>query len=133
MCVNYDWSEFLRLAESLESSPDCPGPPEAALRSATSRAYYAALQLACSFARSEGFELSGQDSIHRDVPRHFRDTGTADPTRLLIATNLKRLHKQRIKADYRDVFSGTCRALASMAVNRAKGIEQKLISLRQRS
>jgi uncharacterized protein (UPF0332 family) len=40
--MSFDWADYLRLAESLVSNPNAPGPEEAALRAAISRAYYAA-------------------------------------------------------------------------------------------
>ena len=53
--MSFNWTEFLTFAEALQADPDSPGPPEAALRSAASRAYYAAFHRALDVAIKEGF------------------------------------------------------------------------------
>lgn len=98
--MSFDWTDFLALAEALESAPDLPGPPEAALRSAVSRAYYAAFHCAMNVASEEGFDPSGSGSDHRNVPLHFRRHKTND-TRCKIALELDRLRDNRRKADYK--------------------------------
>jgi hypothetical protein len=40
--MSFDWADYLKLAEALTQAPTVPGPEEAALRAAMSRAYYAA-------------------------------------------------------------------------------------------
>lgn len=35
----FDWADYLKFAEALQANPEAPGPREAALRAATSRAY----------------------------------------------------------------------------------------------
>ena len=99
--MTFDWIQFLELAEALESDPDSPGPREAALRSAASRAYYAAFNLAADFACGEGFvpQYSGAD--HSRVRAHFRNHGSPCRVRGHISTQLGRLYKQRCEANYR--------------------------------
>lgn len=53
--MSFDWIDYLSFATELLSDPDTPGPPEAALRSAASRAYYAAFHAALTFAQAEGY------------------------------------------------------------------------------
>ena len=48
--MSFEWTEFLTLAEALYSAPGSPGPVEAAMRSATGRAYYAAFNCAVELA-----------------------------------------------------------------------------------
>jgi hypothetical protein len=40
--MSFNWSDYLLLAEAMTKKPNTPGPKEAALRAAVSRAYYAA-------------------------------------------------------------------------------------------
>lgn len=48
--MSFDWVDFLALADALVRDPNSPGPEEASLRSASSRAYYAAFCSARDFA-----------------------------------------------------------------------------------
>ena len=69
--MRFDWTEFLTLAEALRAAPGSPGPPEAALRSAASRAYYAAFHSALIFARREGFAPSFLKDDHKEIRAYF--------------------------------------------------------------
>jgi hypothetical protein len=52
--MSFNWSDFLTLADALPRNPSSAGPEEASLRSAISRAYYAAFCGARDFARDKG-------------------------------------------------------------------------------
>jgi uncharacterized protein (UPF0332 family) len=100
--MSFDWSEFLKLADELLKNPNSPGPKEASLRSATSRAYYAAFCCARNFARdNENFTPYNNAQDHREIRNHFRQRGGR--VRRKIATDLNRLRDNRNKADYNDV------------------------------
>jgi len=100
--VSFDWKEYLELAEGLHASPDVPGPVNASLRAAVSRAYYAALHSARVFAEQEGFHPSDLQSIHQSVPRYFRHERTEQGESRKIAKWLDDLRGRRIDADYED-------------------------------
>lgn len=126
--MSFDWTEFLTLAEALKSAPDSPGPPEAALRSSVSRAYYAAFHYAMNVAREEGFTPSGSGDDHKNVPRHFRRHKT-NGTRRKIALELDRLRDNRRKADYEDTLSSRAEYLAHLTISMAKNVLNNLNSL----
>lgn len=96
----FNWKDFLTFAENIKASPDTPGPQEAALRSAVSRAYYAAFQAALEFSVSEKFlpQWSGED--HFAVRRYFQQYAPKSSVRSKIALELQRLYDNRRKADY---------------------------------
>ena len=48
--MSFEWADYLKLAAALAEEPDSLGPEEAALRSAASRAYYAAFCASRNFA-----------------------------------------------------------------------------------
>jgi hypothetical protein len=99
--MSFDWTQFLDFAKALEGSPDAPGPREAALRSAISRAYYAAFHYALERANTEGYAASGTGTDHSGVREHFQ-SHRPDRRRARIAVDLSRLYEHRIRADYRD-------------------------------
>ena len=72
--MSFNWADYLRFAESLVSTPSSPGPEEAALRAAISRAYYAAFCSARNLAESRGEMTRARRSTdHRLVIDHFQD------------------------------------------------------------
>ena len=127
--MSYDWAEFLKLAESLESDPDSPGPREAALRSAASRAYYAAFHHALDHAIKEGFSPAYTGDDHKRVQAHFRRYSPPSKVRSKIAQELDRLLAGRHKADYRNEIGKRPESLASHAIGMARRIIQNLKSL----
>lgn len=126
--MSYDWIEFLQLAESMESSPDSPGPREAALRSAASRAYYAAFHRALEYAIKEGFSPAYTGDDHKRVQAHFRRSSPPSKARRRIALELDRLLAERHKADYRNDIGKRPESLASHAIGMARRIIQNLRS-----
>lgn len=126
--MSFDWADYLQLAKSLYASPDSPGPEEAALRSATSRAYYAVLHLATQFAQAEGYlpTFSGDD--HQGISRHFRQS-SANRTRKKIAADLDRMRKSRNQADYDPMLAQSPRAMADLTIKRAETLVETLKSL----
>ena len=126
--MSFDWGEFLQFAKGLNSDPMVPGPQEAALRSATSRAYYAAYHSALDVAKAEGFypRSGGQD--HYNVRKHFREH-LPSKDRSKISTQLDRLYDLRLKADYDDSLDRQPTSLASHAIGIADRILNMLDSL----
>ena len=97
--MSFDWLAFLSFAKALYSDPNSPGPSEAALRSAASRAYYSAFHSALNMAKSEGFAptYSGQD--HSNIQAHFRNYNSLNQIHRKIALELGRLYDLRRQAD----------------------------------
>jgi uncharacterized protein (UPF0332 family) len=127
--MSYDWVEFLELAESLESNPDSTGPREAALRSAASRAYYAAFHQAMDHAIREGFSPAYTGDDHRRDQTYFRRHSPPSKIRRKIAQELDRLLAERHKADYRNDIGKRPESLASHAIGMATRIIENLRSL----
>jgi uncharacterized protein (UPF0332 family) len=127
--MSFDWTGFLTLAEALHSDPNLPGPPEAALRSAASRAYYAAFHCAVDFGCNEGFmpKHSGED--HHKIRSHFRRFQPSNPIRGKIAIELGRLYDLRRKADYSNTIGPRPISLAANAIGMAKSVIEKLACL----
>jgi uncharacterized protein (UPF0332 family) len=113
--MSFDWTQFLDLAKALEGAPDTPGPREAALRSAISRAYYAAFHHALDRAAGEGYTATNTGEDHFRVREHF-ELHRPSRRRARIAIELGRLYDHRIKADYRARMGMRPQALATDAV-----------------
>ena len=127
--MSFDWTEFLTLAEALQSDPNSPGPPEATLRSAASRAYYAAFNCALGFACREGFVPKKSGFDHQRIQTYFTTFKPPDPTRGKIGKELNRLCDHRRRADYEDTLGKRPDSLACHAVGMAKRVIENLRSL----
>lgn len=127
--MSFDWTDCLSFAAALLSDPDIPGPAEAALRSAASRAYYAAFHAALAFAQAEGYVSYGSGDDHRAVQRHFRQD-KSDVTRRKIAQELNRALNRRREADYYGTLNRQPSSLAHLAIGSARAVIQNLDVLR---
>lgn len=126
--MSFDWGDYLKLAEALLRDPSSPGPEEASLRTAISRAYYAAFRSASNLAVSRGEITPSRGSgDHGLVINHFRDA--TDPARQKIGANLSRLRSNRNKADYDDVFGARPADSAQSSVALARNVLTSLGSL----
>jgi len=126
--MSFDWADFLTLAEALLRDPNSPGPEEASLRSAISRAYYAVFCSARNFASDRGnFVPQGTAKDHNRLRAHFQKT--RDRTRWKIATELGRLRDNRNRADYDDVLIRRPISLAQSSVTVARNVLNTLKSL----
>ena len=126
--MSFDWTDLLTLAEALKSDPNSPGPREASLRSAISRAYYAAFCVARNFGRDRGeFTPTGTGADHGLVRGHF--LLSSDRTRRKIGADLDRLRDSRNKADYDDVLVGRPAPLAQSSIDRARNVLTSVSSL----
>jgi uncharacterized protein (UPF0332 family) len=98
--MSFDWSEYLDLAQELAGRATGPSSQEAKLRSAISRAYYAAFCKARNHLRdNEGLPIPKVD-VHRYVRDQFKNS--PDKARKEVGENLNRMRKDRNKADYDD-------------------------------
>lgn len=124
--MSFNWKDYLTLAEGLSANPNMPGPTEAALRAATSRAYYAAFQVAFQFGRAEKFSPTFTGDDHRKIREYFRNSAPVDQRRRKIATQLDRLYDFRRQVDYDDLLKQKPESIATYAISMAKIIFQCL-------
>jgi len=92
----FDWTQYLILAKDLSTRSE----EEAALRSAISRAYYAAFNQARAYCATKEIEISKASDSHQVVWRVF-DAGR---TLRGIHVNGIRLMRRRVQADYDPEF-----------------------------
>ena len=90
----FRWAEFLKVARSLEAKGD-----EGSLRASVSRAYYAAFGETRELLEKERGKQFPADSVHQAVLDSL--DGSYVPQRMVLASNLKSLKGQRVRADYR--------------------------------
>lgn len=116
----FDWREYLRLAESLESGA-APAHQEAAWRTAVSRSYYAAFCRLRNVARDqEGFVPRGTAEDHVRLRDHLRNRNQDR-----VAQELGRLRQWRNACDYDDEVPNLERAVAFSTLT-ARGILNRL-------
>ncbi|HID61452.1 MAG TPA: HEPN domain-containing protein [Anaerolineae bacterium] len=102
--MSFDWSEYFALAQELVGQATSPSSQEARLRSAISRAYYAAFCKARNYLRDrEGHSIPRGGQVHRYVRNQFKKS--SDKVRKEVGENLNRLRKDRNKADYDDTVT----------------------------
>lgn len=98
--MSFNWSEYLGLAQQLAGKAQISATQESRLRSAISRAYYAAFILARNYLRDRsGLTIPRQEG-HKYVIDQFKNA--PNPTSKKIGESLKRLRFNRNKADYDD-------------------------------
>ncbi len=90
--MNWDWKEYLKLAEVLSGSSN----DEAKLRTAVSRTYYAVFNIALNFARNENYYPPKND-VHLALIDYFRNRKF---TPKFIANYLETLRGWRNNVDY---------------------------------
>ena len=95
----FDWADYLTLAQELATRSS----DEAALRSAVSRAYYAAFCQARNVLRRDGVNTDDLRS-HWSLWNIYRDD--PDPVRQIIGEDGNRIRGYRSQADYSDEFPG---------------------------
>jgi uncharacterized protein (UPF0332 family) len=97
--MSFDWHEYLDLARELQRSKQMSCADEARLRSAVSRAYYAAYHAARNRLEREGHKsISSLPDCHRYVWKQFKLS--IDQQRREIGTKGQRLKQERRNADY---------------------------------
>src|SRR4051794_32933829 len=101
--MSFNWLEFLNLAEELAGNSNGSSSQEAKLRSAISRAYYAAFITARNYLRdTEGIRLPFNKDVHIFVQNQFKYN--SDKNRQKIGQWLGILRVTRNQADYDDVI-----------------------------
>ena len=125
--MSFDWTNYLNLAQELTGAATTLSNEEAKLRSAISRAYYAAFIQARNHLRDrEQYLTPPGGNPHYDVPLQFQQS--TDVRRRAIGVNLNRLRKHRNFADYADRFGGLP-AATSLSIQRATQIISTLSRL----
>ena len=96
--MSFDWREYLDLARLLVDQPKKGFTREAGLRSATSRAYYAAFCTARNVAQQQlYFVPTGGPRDHISLKQYLADLGMMQP-----ANMLDEMRQWRNKCDYDD-------------------------------
>ena len=97
----FDWKSFLDLAHDLQTRAAGATNPEAFLRTALSRAYYAAFCYARNYAQHYlKFDPHGDPDDHGRLRHHLRSRKRGGT-----ATRLDRLRQWRNESDYHDEIS----------------------------
>lgn len=99
----FDWHEYLRLASELAGHPIAPANEEARLRSAISRAYYAAFCKCRNYLQMQGYQLYRESLAHTQVRNLFKQS--QDRRLKQVGHHLDRLRSDRNMADYEDYFA----------------------------
>ncbi|MGQ9625942.1 MAG: hypothetical protein ACUVV0_03445 [Anaerolineae bacterium] len=127
--MSFDWSKYLYLAQELAGQPTSPSGEEARLRSAISRAYYAAFCKARNYLRDEEKLLVPPGGeAHRYVRDVFRTS--SDSLYRRIGHNLARLRIDRNRADYEDFVVGLS-SITVIDLKLAKEVISDLSTLRE--
>jgi uncharacterized protein (UPF0332 family) len=100
--MSFYWPEYFDLAKELsQSSKLFSSSEEARIRSAISRAYYAAFKFAYNHLRDNEKILMPYDTnAHWFVINEF--SGRSDESQKIVGSNLERLRRLRNVADYQD-------------------------------
>lgn len=125
----FRWADYLALAEQLVQQAQSGGLTDACLRSAISRAYYAALLTARNWIRDcEGKDPPDDSKIHQFVPDSLTEAGVEEAAR--VAPALSRLRRHRGVADYQDSVKDL-RKLAQLSVLEAGDVVRTVERLTQ--
>lgn len=100
--MSFNWLQYLGLAQQLAGKAQISTTQESRLRSAISRAYYAAFILARNYLRDEESISIPERQSHKFVIEQFKNS--SEEVRQKIGKNLARLRFSRNKADYDDNF-----------------------------
>ena len=126
--MNFDWSEYLNLADRLVLQKDLFANEEACYRSAISRAYYAAFCAARNRARDiESLAVNNTGIDHQLVKDHY--WRAPDRPRQKIGAWLDRLRTNRNQADYEDRQIGGAVSLCQSSLDQARNVLNALKSL----
>jgi uncharacterized protein (UPF0332 family) len=126
--MSFDWSGYLILAQELASASTNSSIKEAYLRSAISRAYYAAFCIARNhLIYKDKHSIPNSQNVHWYVVDKFENSG--DTTRETIGQFLRHLRSTRNIIDYRDTFSGNLPGRTKAALEEAEEIIRLLSTL----
>ena len=113
---SFNWRDYFVLAKNLLGRSD-----EASLRSAVSRAYYAAFCTARNYAILKGFQSMATGKDHQLVEQFYSGQKSAKT----IATNLGRLRISRNQCDYDDAVNNL-QSIVNLSMLQAKAILQAI-------
>jgi hypothetical protein len=124
--MSFDWSNYLVLAEHIMNRSDWFPDKEACYRSVVSRAYYGVYCLVRNFAREvDKFEAYG--NAHKELQDHL--IKHPHKARKRLGNQLRRLHENRLKADYYDNLDEPAINKAQKAITQARNIKNDLDKL----
>jgi uncharacterized protein (UPF0332 family) len=118
--MNFNWSDYLKLAKELIQTSSQSHFKESALRSSISRSYYAAFCSTRNYLLCQKCSLPSDNTIHREIRITLEQSGNTESLR--IAQNLRRLHNMRKKADYDDNITSNINSMAIDALIKAEDI-----------
>ena len=123
----FDWKAFLDLARDLQTRANGAANPEAFLRSALSRAYYAAFCYARNYSQDYlRFDPRGDPDDHGRLRHHLRSKKRGGT-----ATRLDRLRQWRNESDYHDDMNFDLPIAVATALAEAKYVFTSLPSPRK--
>ncbi len=126
--MSFSWGDYHTLATTLVTQSTSLGSEDACLRSAISRAYYAAFVSARNLGRDRGYFVpTGRGTDHGLVRNYFRFH--RDRRFRAIGANLDRLLQDRAKADYDDVVTGNLPAKAAQCLRSSGEVPAELRSI----
>ena len=121
--MSFNWDQYLDLASELAGKPPkTPSTEEARLRSAISRAYYAAFCRARNELRDQRGVVNVEKMTHKQLWKRFETADTKDQQ---IASDGDRLRRDRNAADYDDVIENLS-SVANSALELSAGIIDRL-------
>lgn len=116
----FDWKDYLNLARYLQGAASAGFTQEAGMRSAVSRAYYAAFCHSRNYAYSnQGFQPHGDVHDHAELRNHFRRCNQQ------IATMLDQLRRWRNQCDYDNSISNL-NSMTASALQIAENVVRRL-------
>jgi uncharacterized protein (UPF0332 family) len=119
--MSFNWLDYLTLSKKLQSDPAVFGLQEASLRSAISRAYYAAFQYAMILAVKKGYLPKHNGTDHITLPDFFKNYKPEPIIGPKISQDLDRLRVQRGHSDY-EVSVPNINKFAQLAISWADSI-----------
>ncbi len=126
--MSFNWSEYYTLAQELTSKSATSSMQEAMLRSAISRAYYAAFCEARNHLIYTDAEIfPARVNVHAYVGEKFKKSN--DLARRKIGRLLHHLRSLRNEADYQDTFSGKLTGRTRAALLEAEEVLRLLNTL----
>ncbi len=125
--MRFLWADYLAVATYLTEHSESGGHPEAFLRSAISRAYYAALLTARHLLRDQwGIEVPEDADIHYFISQWFLAEDATE--RKEVGEWLERLRGRRRRADYDDEIRNIL-SLARMSLVDAQAVVDRVSTL----
>jgi uncharacterized protein (UPF0332 family) len=101
--MSFQWADYLVLSQNLAGQTLVPC-QEAKLRSAISRAYYAAFCSTRNLLNQKGYSIYPTSKAHQEVQDILKKKN--DKVSKRIQSHLDRLRDDRNDADYEDIFEG---------------------------